>query len=645
MLYLSHQKTNLEKDIWSSGFEGLERNFSGLELDGKNSEAIIKDIYINNIPKHIKYNFLNKKVDLVKLIQDNIDEPKSRYLLIISKPSVSCHLLMKILKDKNFNIFIGSKFKNDLNSEEYHYKLINKIQICMDEGGIVVLKDLDNIYPALYDLLNQNFTIVSNKNFARISIGVSNTYYFVNDNFKCIIIVDNDKIQEQETPFLNRFEKHNANFDELLPNELNVEANNLYNDLKKIINQIENYKLINYDLKSIIINFNLEEIKGLIYQANEKGIKPQNMKEEFFSKFALTFPQDIIIFLKHIQFENKDLIFNSYIKGEHRSLSQFLNIMITRKNIVYTFSTVLDTIRNLKIKNENLKLNIEEENIKKIKLRGIKSEKHFERELNDFLKKDRYKVCLLHFTSQEEKFFDFIKFFIDNKEKEQGIKQKIYIFIVHMNRIFKDKKNFYEKKEIKNLNDEFSFLSGYYQIFIDNLNGEEKIDLLKIIKCNDEDLIDNCIDFNNEIKNNIFKTITYMKYNIFFSLGDLNKDNYTEKLKSFIQNDKNKIIRKLINNCIKKRLIKNNVIENIYEQKADSDKVENNSELILTVSQYDLDIIGLIKKYILKLYVSSFGYFIFLAENDNFFSSILCLNILFPDFSSYFNQIKKNLKK
>ena len=82
---------------------------------------------------------------------------------------------------------------------------------------------------------------------------------------------------------------------------------------------------------------------------------------------------------------------------------------------------------------------------------------------------------------------NFIKFFIDNKEKEEGVQKKIYIFIVHMNRIFNsinEKANFNrlkEKKEYKNLNEDFSFLSDYYQIFIDNLNGDENINLTKFI--------------------------------------------------------------------------------------------------------------------------------------------------------------------
>ena len=620
------------------------------------------------MPEHIKSNYMNianNKIDVVKLIQENISDINNRYLLMISKPSISCHLLKNILKNTlknlNFNIFIGSKFKNDFKNNEYHFKLINKIQICMEQGGIIVLKDLDYIYPALYDLLNQNFTVVSNKNFARISISVSNTYYFVNDNFKCIIIVDDDKIQDQETPFLNRFEKHIALFEGLLSDDLVKEANYIYNIFRDLIKQIKNIDIIKHDLEKIFINLNLEEIQGLIYQAKEKGIIQENIRKEVIAKYALTLPQDIMLFINNIQFEYKDLIIENYNKGEHRNLSKFLSTLEHKKNVVYTFSTDLDIIRNINsISNEKFNLNIGDENIKKIKIRGIKSENLFEKELDNFLENDNYKICLIQFTSQEENFMNFIKFFIDNKEKEENVQKKIYIFIVHMNRIFNslnEKHNsnkLKDKREFKNLNDDFSFLSGYYQIFIDNLNGDENIKLTKIISSTNENLLENYLDLEEELKNNVYKAITYMNYDISLSIKELNKDNYVEKMKKFLQNEENNNLRKLINDCIKKQLIKNNVIGLLYKRKKDNEQEQNENKLVqkpvafkpyyfeLLVSQYDLDILGLIKKYLSNIYSSFFNRFFFFAENDNFLSSILVLSVLEPNFMQYFNNTIDN---
>ena len=84
----------------------------------------------------------------------------------------------------------------------------------MEEGKVLLLKDLESIYPSLYDLFNQNFTVVSDKNFARIALGSSNnSLSFVHNDFKCIILVDENEIEKEEAPFLNRFEKHILSFE------------------------------------------------------------------------------------------------------------------------------------------------------------------------------------------------------------------------------------------------------------------------------------------------------------------------------------------------------------------------------------------------------------------------------------------------
>ena len=76
----------------------------------------------------------------------------------------------------------------------------------MEEGNILVLKDLEVIYPSLYDLFNQNFTSVGCKNYNRIVIGGSNNILaHVNDNFRCIIVFGENGIVKEDPPFLNRF--------------------------------------------------------------------------------------------------------------------------------------------------------------------------------------------------------------------------------------------------------------------------------------------------------------------------------------------------------------------------------------------------------------------------------------------------------
>ena len=68
----------------------------------------------------------------------------------------------------------------------------------MEKGIIAEFKNLESIYPSLYDLFNQNFLIQDNKKYARIAIGSSNNKpYKVDDKFKSIIIVDEKDIYKE----------------------------------------------------------------------------------------------------------------------------------------------------------------------------------------------------------------------------------------------------------------------------------------------------------------------------------------------------------------------------------------------------------------------------------------------------------------
>lgn len=51
-------------------------------------------------------------------------------------------------------IISGSVFPGD-SSDDYSYRVLSQAIICMEKGGFLVLHDLDRVYGALYDVLNQ----------------------------------------------------------------------------------------------------------------------------------------------------------------------------------------------------------------------------------------------------------------------------------------------------------------------------------------------------------------------------------------------------------------------------------------------------------------------------------------------------------
>ena len=100
----------------------------------------------------------------------------------------------------------------------YSKEILNKIKYIMENNNVLILIDLDMIYPSLYDLFNQNFTIMGDKMFARIAFEYAKISSEVNKNFHCIVLIDKSNINDLklDPPFLNRFEKHIIRFDSLL---------------------------------------------------------------------------------------------------------------------------------------------------------------------------------------------------------------------------------------------------------------------------------------------------------------------------------------------------------------------------------------------------------------------------------------------
>ena len=296
-----------EITLLESAVDSIERNFSGMQFEDKDKTTSLqayKKIFKQMYPDCQ----VSKEYDVLKRIKENINDLNSRYLLIFSKSSVSPFLISSILNDekKEFSFYIGSKFEKDLNTEEYALKVLNKIQTHMERGNILILKNLETVYPAMYDLFNQNFTVLSNKNYSRLAVGSNtNTFAYVNKDFRCIVSVDIDQIKNEEAPFLNRFEKHIISFEYLLSKELIQEADKIKSTLDSLVKLDMNFKAINYDLSKLFINSNLEEIQALIYQAYKEGKKKEQMMDYVLEKISLTLPQDILVNMKINGLKNK----------------------------------------------------------------------------------------------------------------------------------------------------------------------------------------------------------------------------------------------------------------------------------------------------------------------------------------------------
>eukprot|EP00833_Pecoramyces_ruminatium_P011448 jgi/Orpsp1_1/1185480/evm.model.c7180000093977.1 len=237
-------QNKLEKIIYKS----IERNFGGLDFSIIKFKELLKQKYLPIIHDINHYN-------VMKCIVNNIQDPKSRYLLIETKGSISQYLITLILEkmNRNFVFYYGSNFEDDTIKKYYSAKILNKIQVTMNEDNVMILKNLTSMYPSLYDLFNQNFRKVGETYYARIALGNSNPQNCpVNPNFRLIVLLDRNEIDKQDPPFINRFEKHIITFKDLLTEKQIEFSNQIYNIIHNIFNN-EN-KLNKIDLQSELLN-------------------------------------------------------------------------------------------------------------------------------------------------------------------------------------------------------------------------------------------------------------------------------------------------------------------------------------------------------------------------------------------------------
>ena len=265
-------------------FASLEKNFGGLKLIEENSNItntsikIIKTFYSD---KQCENNY-----DVLGRIKENILDRENRHLLIISNSAASIFLISIILKEinKDYILYLGSPFIKDQASKEYHLKTLNKIRLLKEQEEVLILKNLGSIYLSLYDLFELDLDLIDNKNYSTMNVGSSNNKYS-----RFILSFNTEELEQKEAPFLNRFEKHIVSFEYILAPDLVKESFNILQKLKEIITLNKYiFKGINYGLEKICINFDIEEIQGIMYHSKQKGLKKEQMLEQVISKISLT---------------------------------------------------------------------------------------------------------------------------------------------------------------------------------------------------------------------------------------------------------------------------------------------------------------------------------------------------------------------
>ena len=236
--------------------KSFERNFGGISR-GSNA---IGDLFI-------KRSFITHSVSdtpVLDLIKDNLDDRESRHLMLITKGDSAIGILKQVLEDSNreFVSICGSRLEEDI-SENYQYRILSRIILHMERPCILILKDLDEIYGSLYDMLNKNYIVVGKKKNCRVAVGPFNSpMCHVHDDFRCVVIVDEENVPYSDPPFLNRFEKQMLRYSDVL----NADQERLISTLMSWVTSVSCIQgdTKDFDEGSLFVGYSEETLPSLV---------------------------------------------------------------------------------------------------------------------------------------------------------------------------------------------------------------------------------------------------------------------------------------------------------------------------------------------------------------------------------------------
>ena len=548
-----------EKEILTTiGIKCLEINFGGLEYSTKKIKELFKKEYGHKF--YINYN-IEQNFPLVDIIKSNLNDSNRRYLMLVSEDNDASDIIKYILKSmkKDYIELVGSKYKNDIKSGKYSEEILNKIKYIMELDNILILRDLDMIYASLYDIFNQNFSCMGDKKYARIAFEYAKISSEINKDFRVIIIVNQEKIEELklDPPFLNRFEKHIIDFRMLLNNKDIQISRKITNYLEIMCG--EKNKDLKINLNNLLVNSKEHNLDGLIFKIkHDKNLSIENpeyeniMIEEIFIKMVPTFCQDIIAYILtskiDIEYQKyNELILDIYKKSRFYNFEIYFENLQYKRNIIYTFSKITENIYDEEIilKNKYGNFRIQEIEIKIIE--SIKTEKDLIILIKSFTENKDKKILILKLSEKEFNQIFSINYVITNYEKENRIlKDKIIIFTMHMQRKLKNKEN----KEIQS--DFISFINDeYYQIFIDNFQGKEKYDIFSVLSEKTDILAKKYLLESDFIANKIYMVLYYLQIEIYNENENFNLNNCRAIIAENIIN--NKTLKQLFLNNLEKQ--------------------------------------------------------------------------------------------
>ena len=460
----------------------LQRNFGGLPGEVTNIQNIFLDKLKKLMVSSSQDDPVLKIIPVAELIQTNLKDLHARHLMLITSGDSAIGILKQSLAEleKETITIYGSRFEEDL-SEEYNYRILSRIILYMERDCILILKDLESIYGSLYDMLNQNYTVVRNKKNCRVALGpYSNPMCQVHDGFRCIVLIDQHKVDYSDPPFLNRFEKQVLRYSDVLTKD----QQSVITELQRWVQGISTVEGLETHFREtdLFISFHEDTLPSLVrLHCRDSDSPPEEVLKKCKDELMwIASPDGVLRTQKCKLFQEssqqvQELSDEYFRKPLHQSFTAFIQHVVTNhqkpffagdeigsKTVVMTFSSITDIRQCLQLGNG---LECQDET-----LSSYKSEKLLSERISEFWETAKKELLVLQCKPElDGKHLMLARCIIEEKrnsykkcvaEKDrQGFKH--VCIVVHVQR----------EAAADSVLWQFNFLSGWKQVFLDVLEA------------------------------------------------------------------------------------------------------------------------------------------------------------------------------
>ena len=535
----SHCQDNLQ-----SVFRGMQRNFGGYSSLLQSLVNIFKD-QLQKMHMEVQLDEL-KHIPVLELIEDNIKDKKARNLMLITDGDAVLNVVENLLEqnDRKFVTIYGSQFENDT-GDEYTYRMLSEIILYMAQGIVLILKDLDQLYGSLYDMLNQNYTCMNQKNICRVALGPhDNPWCQVHEDFRCIVVINNAKLNITDPPFLNRFEKQNLRIVDILDSG----QKKMVQVLEKWITELSTIENLTFKPKDLIPVYSDELVPSLVYYCSKKKTSTEDEVLEVCKHelIKVCTAEGIIrggksVWSKYNETEYTILLSYYFEYPVHSGLKFFLESALEKNKsgesdnniIIFTHTNIHENVKNC------IESECQIEN-----LSTFKSEKELSSKLKTFWFDKHKKLLIIQsLPSVDEKKILHLKAIIErqrfdflNSDQEVPCEKNVVI-IVHLERTDDERLGF------------ISFFSGWKLTVIDSLVQKDPT----VVDMHEKSIFD-LIKIKGSLKDTINSYLSWAFTCIQYSRNSRTLDNLSEITKTIQEMEP-------IMNCIEKiiwRWLENN---------------------------------------------------------------------------------------